>query len=140
LPSRKAWDSALGTSASASTTVSIVLAAVSIQTGMIMLLISFLLAGVFSYFSFRFFEKRGALRHIILSEEERADLGYVAPLDQKKLVGLEGKAITTLRPSGAAEIDGRRIDVVSEGAFIPLGEKIVVDRVEGVRVIVRRID
>jgi len=129
-----------GVSGLISTTVSIVLAAVSIQTGMVMLLVSFLLAGVFSYFAFRFFEKRGALRHIILSEEERADLGYVAPLDQKKLLGLEGKAITTLRPSGAAEIDGRRIDVVSEGAFIPAGEKIVVDRVEGVRVIVRRID
>lgn len=129
-----------GISGLISTLVSIVLAAVSIQTGMIMLLISFILAGVFSYFAFRFFARRGALRHIILSEEERADLGYVAPIDQKKLIGLEGKAITVLRPSGAAEIDGRRIDVVSDGVFIPAGEKLVVDRVEGVRVIVRRKD
>ncbi len=129
-----------GISGLISTLVSIVLAAVSIQTGMIMLLISFILAGIFSFFAFRFFARRGALRHIILSEEESADLGYVAPTDQKQLIGLEGKAITVLRPSGAAEIDGRRIDVVSDGVFIPAGEKLVVDRVEGVRVIVRRID
>jgi membrane-bound serine protease (ClpP class) len=129
-----------GVSGLISTLVSIVLAAVSVQTGMVMLLISFLLAGVFSYFSFRFFARRGALRHIILSEEERAELGYTAPLDQKNLVGLEGVALTTLRPSGAAEIEGRRIDVVSDGAYIPAGDKLIVDRVEGVRVIVRKIN
>jgi membrane-bound serine protease (ClpP class) len=129
-----------GVSGLISTLVSIVLAAVSVQTGMVMLLVSFLLAGVFSYFSFRFFAGRGALRHIILSEEERVELGYTAPLDQKNLVGLEGVALTTLRPSGAAEIEGRRIDVVSDGAYIPAGEKLIVDRVEGVRVIVRRIN
>jgi membrane-bound serine protease (ClpP class) len=128
-----------GVSGLISTLVSIVLAAVSVQTGMVMLLVSFLLAGVFSFFSFRFFARRGALRHIILSEEERVELGYTAPLDQKNLVGLEGVALSTLRPSGAAEIEGRRIDVVSDGAYIPAGEKLIVDRVEGVRVIVRRI-
>lgn len=120
-----------------STLISIVLAAVSVQTGMIMLLISLVLASVFSIVAFRYFAGRGALRHIILSEEERADLGYIAPLDQKNLVGLEGVTVTALRPSGAATIDGRRVDVVSEGAYIPAGEAVVVDRVEGVRVIVR---
>lgn len=129
-----------GVSGLISTLVSIVLAAVSVQTGMVMLLVSFLLAGVFSFFSFRFFASRGALRHIILSEEERVELGYTAPLDQQNLVGLEGVALTTLRPSGAAEIEGRRIDVVSDGAYIPAGEKLIVDRVEGARVIVRRMN
>ncbi len=123
-----------------STTVSIVLAAVSVQTGMVMLLISIVLAGFFSVLAFRFFARRGALRHIILSEEETADLGYVAPRDQKDLAGKVGVAATSLRPSGAAAIDGRRIDVVSEGSFINEGDSIIVDRVEGVRVIVRRLD
>ncbi len=126
-----------GVSGLISTLVSIVLAAVSVQTGMVMLLASVLLAAVFSFFSFRFFARRGALRHIILSEQEKADLGYVAPLDQKALVGRSGVAVTTLRPSGTAMIDGRRIDVVSEGSFIPSGEPVIVDRVEGVRVVVR---
>ncbi len=123
-----------------STLVSIVLAAASVQTGMVMLLISVILAGVFSVLAFRFFARRGVLRHIILSDEERADLGYVAPLNQKNLTGKKGVAVTALRPSGAAVIDGRRIDVVSDGAFIPSGEALIVDRVEGVRVIVLQLD
>ncbi|MDY6826044.1 MAG: NfeD family protein [Bacillota bacterium] len=117
--------------------VAIVLAAVSIQTGLVMLIISFVLAGLFAVLAFRFFARRGALRHIILSDEERTDLGYVAPLDQKKLLGMEGESITALRPSGAALIDGRRIDVVSDGSYIPANEPVVVQRVEGVRVIVQ---
>ncbi len=123
-----------------STILAIVLAAVSVQTGMIMILISIVLAGVFSVVAFRFFARRGALRHIILSDEETANLGYVAPLDQKNLTGKEGVAVTPLRPSGTAMLDGRRIDVVSEGAYIPEGEAIIVNRVEGVRVIVNSLD
>ncbi len=129
-----------GISGLISTIVSIVLAAVSVQTGMIMILISIFLAGVFSVLAFRFFSSRGMLRHIILSDAETADLGYVAPRDQQDLSGKEGIAVTSLRPSGTAMIDGRRIDVVSEGSFIPEGEAIIVDRVEGVRVIVKRLD
>ncbi len=121
-----------------STTAAIILAAVSVQTGVIMFFIAIVLSAVFAVFAFRFFSRRGMLRHIILSDQETADLGYTAPADQKDLVGKEGIAATSLRPSGAAKIDGRRIDVVSEGSFIPEGEKIIVDRVEGVRVIVRR--
>lgn len=123
-----------------STLASIVLAAVSVQTGMLMLMISLVLAVAFAVFAFRFFAKRGALRHIILSEQEKPDLGYVAPLDQKNLVGQQGIAVTALRPSGTAMIGEKRIDVVSEGAFIPPGEAVIVDRVEGVRVIVRLVN
>ena len=123
-----------------STIISIILAAVSIRTGMVMLIISLVLAVVVSYFAFRFFEKRGALRHIILAEEERADLGYVAPPDQKNLLGRQGVAITALRPSGTALIGDRRVDVVSEGAYIPQGAQLIVERVEGVRVIVRKLE
>ncbi len=120
-----------------STLASIVLAAVSVQTGLIMLLVALVLSAAFSVFAFRYFASRGALRHIILSEEEKADQGYVAPRDQSKLTGKEGIAVTSLRPSGTAEIEGKRVDVVSEGSFVPAGEKLVVERVEGVRVIVR---
>lgn len=121
------------------TIISIVLAAVSVQTGMLMLLVSIVLAAVFSILAFRFFARRGALRHIILSEAETVDLGYVAPPDQKNLAGKTGVAVTALRPSGAAEIEGRRIDVVSDGSYIARGEAVMVDRVEGVRVIVRKV-
>ncbi len=127
-----------GVSGLIATILSIVLAASEVIMGMYMLLASLVLAGVFSVFAFRYFSRRGALRHIILGEEEKSALGYVAPLDQRELTGRKGIAVTSLRPSGAAEIEGKRIDVVSEGSYIEDGTAIIVDRVEGARVIVRR--
>jgi membrane-bound serine protease (ClpP class) len=43
-----------------------------------------------------------------------------------------------LRPAGIAEIDGERIDVVAEGEMIEAGATIVVSRVDGNRIVVRR--
>lgn len=40
------------------------------------------------------------------------------------LVGRVGTAATVLRPSGAMEIDGQRIDVATEGEFLPAGTKV----------------
>ncbi|MFC1611719.1 NfeD family protein [Myxococcota bacterium] len=54
------------------------------------------------------------------------------------LVGQAGEAVTPLRPAGTAEIEGERIDVVTEGEFINAGGEIQVLRVGGPRVIVRK--
>lgn len=47
-----------------------------------------------------------------------------------------GVAHSTLRPAGIAEINGHRIDVISEGEFIEAGTPIKVVRVDGNRVVV----
>jgi len=52
-------------------------------------------------------------------------------------VGATGTASTLLRPAGTAEIEGRRTDVVTEGAFVPAGTRIKIVAVVGNRVIVR---
>jgi membrane-bound serine protease (ClpP class) len=54
------------------------------------------------------------------------------------LLGVSGVALTMLRPSGTAKIEGRRVDVIAEGNFIEAGAPLTVVRVEGNRVIVRR--
>ena len=56
----------------------------------------------------------------------------------QELLGRTGEAISELRPSGFALIDGRRTDVVSEGQMISKGEKVKVIKVEGNRVVVAR--
>jgi membrane-bound serine protease (ClpP class) len=53
------------------------------------------------------------------------------------LLGAEGDALTDLRPVGIARIEGRRIDVLSEIAFIPAGAKVKVTGVEGSQIKVR---
>lgn len=56
----------------------------------------------------------------------------------KRLVGKEGRSLSMLRPSGTARIDGRRMSVVTGGEFVDSGVEIVVTRVEGNSVFVRR--
>jgi membrane-bound serine protease (ClpP class) len=53
-----------------------------------------------------------------------------------QLLGRTGTATSDLRPAGVARIDGQRVDVVTQGDFIPVGSKITVLRVEGNRIIV----
>jgi membrane-bound ClpP family serine protease len=52
------------------------------------------------------------------------------------LVGRVGTAATVLRPTGAMEVDGQRIDVVTEGEFVEAGTRIRVLYVQGPRIVV----
>jgi len=45
--------------------------------------------------------------------------------------------VTDLRPSGAAEVGGERIDVVTEGEYVPAGSGVQVVRSDGYRHVVR---
>jgi membrane-bound serine protease (ClpP class) len=54
-----------------------------------------------------------------------------------ELLGRIGTTMTVLRPAGKAEIDGRYVDVVSDGPFLGEGTTIEVVRVSGNRIVVR---
>lgn len=74
---------------------------------------------------------------IVLQKSSCTEEGYVSAAEQSELVGKTGEVLTELRPSGTARIDGRPVDVISEGAFIQKGKSIVVLSVNGSRVVVR---
>jgi len=57
----------------------------------------------------------------------------------KELVGKEGQAVSDLRPGGFAAINGRRVDVVTQGEMISKGESVRVIEVEANRVIVGKV-
>ncbi|MBI1388484.1 MAG: hypothetical protein GC154_08550 [bacterium] len=83
-------------------------------------------------------ENRWFSNWLLLSESEERGKGYQSADEQlAALVGLRGVARSALRPAGAAEIEGQRIDVVSEGGFIPVHTAVEVVKVEGRRVVVR---
>jgi membrane-bound ClpP family serine protease len=60
-------------------------------------------------------------------------------LERAALIGKTGVATTPLRPVGACQIDGNRIECVSESTVIESGTPIEVTQVNGMRVIVRAI-
>jgi len=61
---------------------------------------------------------------------------YVTSADHGSLRGRTGTAVSYLRPAGIASIEGRRVDVLTEGEFIAQGTPIRVVRVEGARIFV----
>ena len=78
-------------------------------------------------------------RRLILETGLPAGAGYTsAPEDDARLLGKSGTTLTPLRPAGMADIDGERVDVVSDGEFIDSGVSITVSRVDGNRIVVRR--
>ena len=74
---------------------------------------------------------------IVLRDSTNTEGGYVSSVNRSELIGLEGVALTTLRPSGTALINNERIDVVTEGSYIERNQKVVVIKVEGSRIVVR---
>lgn len=74
---------------------------------------------------------------LILQQRESNEAGYRAQEDMQVFLGKEGVATTVLRPTGMATFDGVKLNVVSEGAFVPAETKVRIVRVEGSRIVVR---
>lgn len=62
-----------------------------------------------------------------------------APESDLRWLGKRGRTTSPLRPAGIADIEGARVDVVSEGEPIEPGTPIEVTRVDGNRIVVRQI-
>jgi membrane-bound serine protease (ClpP class) len=78
-------------------------------------------------------------RGLILDSGLGALTGYVGTSEENpRWLGRHGTAVSPLRPAGIAELDGERIDVVSQGEYVEAGAPIVVVQVEGNRIVVRR--
>ena len=79
----------------------------------------------------------GLLLQAQLSTEEGYQSHEPDP-EAEASIGMRGKALTPLRPAGKARIDGRRVNVETEGEFVEKGEEIeVLRRVEG-RLVVQK--
>lgn len=103
------------------------------------LIVALITAGLGLFLLWRYGRRHGLWRGLILGARQSEEEGYVAPNDLQKYRGRSGRSLTVLRPAGAIEVEGERVDAVSEGGFIPAGRPVSVVRVEGTRVVVREI-
>ena len=72
--------------------------------------------------------------NLVLNECESAQTAA----DTGVFVGKCGKTSTVLRPSGVVDLDGVRLNVMTEGDFIGAGENVRVIRVEGSKIFVKK--
>lgn len=114
------------------TTATVLLAAARVVFSLLVALIASLLL-------LRFLPRLPFGRRLILATGLSTSDGYAsAPESDSHWLGKRGRASSPLRPAGIAEIDGERVDVVSDGDLIDAGETVEVTRVDGNRVVVRR--
>jgi membrane-bound serine protease (ClpP class) len=79
------------------------------------------------------------LDRVILKAEHNKEKGYLSVDSSDIYLDKIGISITELRPSGFIEIDGKKLDVLSDSSFIPKDVQVQVFRVEGSKIFVRRI-
>jgi membrane-bound ClpP family serine protease len=74
--------------------------------------------------------RRAAEDHITVAE-------MAGNAELEDLRGKTGRALSSLRPSGTADFDGRRVDVITQGMMVDAGEFVRCVEVRGSRVVVR---
>ena len=92
------------------------------------------LIGVAVFLSYRSaMNGRLSKSHLVLKDTEKT-----AAEDKPDWIGMEGVAVTALRPTGQIEIDGKRLNAASTGDFIEKGSAVLVTGMEGDHCVIKR--
>lgn len=86
--------------------------------------------------------KMGLFNKLVNKKTMEAEDGFVA-VDVNafdNLLGLQGVTLSICRPSGKAKFGSDRYDVVSEGDFIEKGEAVIVKKVVGTKIIIKKLE
>ncbi len=111
-----------------------------IMEATVRVIFSVLIALVASLGLMRLLPKLPFGRRLVLDTELKAGEGFASPPEtDAQWLGKTGRATSPLHPSGIAEIDGHRLDVISEGELIDAGTLIQVVRVDSNRIVVHAV-
>lgn len=115
----------------------VILSAQTFIEALIMMLIIIGILGVALSFVLRSAKKGFLSKKLILKNISVKESGYTGVTDYSDFLDKEGKSLTILRPAGTADFNGVKLDVVTEGDFIPKDTMVKVIKVEGRRIVVR---
>ena len=119
--------------------VGVILTARTVAQGFIMAAVILAILAVMLAILLRSASRGRLSRTIVLHDSTDAASGFSGTDDMHALVGRRGSSLTDLHPSGIAEIDGVRLDVVTQGEFLPVGSAVEVSTVVGNRIVVQAI-
>lgn len=120
--------------------VSIVMAAETVQMGLVIMILAWIIVGICIYLLIKYGLNKGPFSKMILKSNtgSKEYLSY-DPSSLEGLVGKEGVANSLLRPSGTGVFDGEVLDIQSNSEFIKKGEAIKIIKVEGNKIVVKKI-
>ena len=111
-----------------------------ISGAIIQLALTFVITIIVIYLLTKFLPKSVSWNTLILSDNIVTTSGYSSDPDFAEIIGMNGKSLTDLRPSGTAVINNKRYDVVTAGEFIVHGAEIKVLKVDGAKIVVEEIN
>ncbi len=115
----------------------IVATARTVMEALVMIVILIALLGIALSFVLSSATKGRLSKKLILKDSAKREAGFIGTEDLNFFLDKEGIALTVLRPAGTVDFDGVKLDVVSEGEFVPVGTAVKVIKVEGRRIVVR---
>jgi membrane-bound ClpP family serine protease len=113
----------------------LVFSQVSATAGMVFVMADLAIIPVLVYFGIKVLAKSPVTLRTRLSKRDGVTSQDAA---QNALLGMEGRTVSDLRPSGVAIIDRQRVDVVTRGEYIEKGTDIVVTAVRGNQIVVKQ--
>ena len=90
--------------------------------------------GLLIHTTLRRIKKNASKQTIYLDSDQE---GYVASTFASEAIGKTGVALTDLKPSGHALIEGKRLQVLSQAGYITAGTEIQVIRGQGAHLVVK---
>jgi membrane-bound serine protease (ClpP class) len=111
-----------------------------LQVPILKLSISLIGSGIAAFILARYLPETTLFKRLVLSTATSRSQGFEAAHSEETLIGQEGITISALRPSGAAMIGDRRVDVVTRGEFVERDAPIRIAEVHGQRIIVEPIN
>ena len=119
----------------------VILAAQVVSPGVLILIIAavLLIIAAMLIWLYKSATKGGRVsRLLMLNTKTSSEEGYTSTSSPDNLVGMEGITTTPLRPAGTGDFQGKKLDVVTNGEFIPKGIPIRITKVEGFRIVVEK--
>ncbi len=114
----------------------------STSRGMVTLISVFIIIPILGPILIHYWPKTPLGKRFFLAAQNEDDTLANMPvnLELEQLRGRYGKTLSSLRPAGVTDFDGRRIDTVSEGTMIEPGQWVRCIEVKAGRVVVRQVD
>jgi membrane-bound ClpP family serine protease len=108
---------------------------ISLAAGMVVLIIDLITIPVLIILGFKFIARSPITLRETLSREQGVNS---QSKDMEQFLGIEGTALTDLRPAGIASLSEQRTDVVTRGEYLEKGTPIIVIKVTGNQIIVKK--
>lgn len=119
--------------------IGLVTSMANVETGLVSLSVAVIISSLVGFFLVKHGLTSPIMKDVVLTKSIETGSDGENNSNMFSLMGKQGVTLTVLRPSGTAEIDGKRYDVLTEGEFIQKNADVEVLRVVGSKIFVRRI-